>query len=182
MNSAGATVVQPDPHHRPATWTVQVDVAAGATLHWTPQPTVICTNADYHTTLQVRIAPDSTLLVRELLVLGRSNEPGGRCTTRLSVMIGDEPLLNHETMMDGTDQALSGPAGTGGHRIHGTALVAGKAACEVHEQAGHTGNVHWAVLPLDGPGWLALAVGPTATEVTAILDHLLSDQAHSSFR
>ncbi len=182
VDSAGATVVQPDPHHREATWTVRLDVAAGATLHWTPQPTVICADADYRSTLRATLAPDSTLLLRELLVLGRSNEAGGRCTTRLSVIVGDEPLLDHETVLDGTDPVLSGPAGSGGHRIHGTALLAGKGACEVTEQAGQTGNVCWAVLPLAGPGWLALAVGSSATAVAATLDHLLRAQAHISFR
>jgi urease accessory protein len=182
VDSAGATVVQPDPHHRRATWTVLLDIAAGATLRWTPQPTVICADADYHATLCATLADDSTLHLRELLVLGRSNEQGGRCATRLSITVGDEPLLDHETVLDGTDPVLSGPAGSGGHRIHGMALLAGREACEVKEQAGQTGNVQWAVLPLAGPGWLALAVGPSATAVTCTLDHLLRDQAHISFR
>jgi urease accessory protein len=172
VQSAAATVVQPDPQHQPALWTVHLTVGAGATLHWTPEPTVVCADADYHPSVQAVIEPTGTLLLRELVVLGRSGEPGGHYAGTLKIDVGDQPLLHQENLMDAADPVLSGPAGTAGHRVHGTLLVAGQGTAEVAEQAGKTKDVSWAVLPLDGPGWLALAIGPTVTEVQTVLDHI----------
>jgi hypothetical protein len=77
----------------------------------------------------------------------------------------------HENLLDGTDAALSGPAGSGGHRVQGTVLVAGRGVSRKAERAGS----NWAVLPLDGPGCLVLAVGALVTEVTSTLDKLCAE-------
>lgn len=172
VDSAGATVVQPGLAGEQADWTVRLDVAAGACLRWAPQPTVVCAGADFRTGLHATVDPDGTLFVREVLVLGRSGETGGRYTGGLSVMVGDEPLISHENLVDGADPELAGPAGSGGHRVHGTVLAAGRAVRPTDERAGRTGTVWWAVLPLDGPGRLVLAVGALVTEVAAVLDDL----------
>ena len=178
--SAGATVVQPGPHDETATWTVRLDVAAGACLSWAPQPTVVCADADFRAALHATIADDGALFVREVLVLGRSDETGGRHAGGVYVSVGGEPLLCHENLMDGADAALSGPAGSGGHRVHGMALAVGSAVRPVDERAGCTGAVSWAVLPLDGPGHLVLAVGARVTEVAAVLDHLAAQTVSST--
>jgi urease accessory protein len=180
VDSAGATVVQPDHDGRPADWTVRLDVAAGACLRWAPQPTVVCGGADFRTGLHATLHPDSTLVVREVVVLGRSDETGGRYAGGLSVTVGGEPLVCHENLLDGADPELSGPAGSGGYRVHGTVLVAGRAVRPADERAGRTGNVSWAVLPLDGPGCLVLAVGALVSEVTAVLDGYSMPAARNS--
>jgi urease accessory protein len=172
VDSAGATVVQPGLAGEPADWTVRLDLAAGACLRWAPQPTVVCGGADFRTSLHATLDPDSALLVREVLVLGRSGETGGRYTGGLSVVIGDQPLISHENLVDGADPELSGPAGSGGHRVHGTVLAAGRTVGPTDERAGRTATVSWAVLPLDGPGCLMLAAGDRVTEVAAVLDQL----------
>jgi urease accessory protein len=171
VESAGATVVQPGHDGQPADWTVRLDVAAGACLRWAPQPTVVCGGADFRTSLCATVDPDGALLVREVLVLGRSGETGGRYTGGLSVVVGDQPLISHENLVDGADPALSGPAGSGGHRVHGMVLAAGRAIPPTDERAGPS----WAVLPLDGPGCLVLAVGDRVTEVAALLDRLTAE-------
>jgi urease accessory protein len=150
VDSAGATVVQPG-HDG--------------------QPTVVCAGADFRTGLHATVDPSGALFVREVLVLGRSGETGGHYTGGLSVVVGDQPLISHENVMDGADPALSGPAGSGGHRVHGMVLVAGRGVPLTDERAGCS----WAVLPLDGPGCLVLAVGDRVTEVTAVLDRLTAE-------
>jgi urease accessory protein len=174
VQSAGATVVQPGPRGDPADWAVDLDVAAGASLRWAPQATVVCAGADFHGHVRATVDPDAFLLVRELLVLGRSGERGGRYRGGLAVTVGDTPLLAHENLVDGADGALSGPAGSGGHRVQGTVLLAGRGVRPTGERAGRTGAASWAVLPLDGPGCLVIAVGGLVTEVDAALDDALS--------
>ena len=168
IGSGGATVVQRGRAGQPADFAVRLDVAAGATVRWAPQPTVVCAGADFRTSLHATVHPDGLLRVSEITVLGRAGERGGRCAATLSVSVGDRPLLVHENLLDGTDPALSGPAGSGGHRVQGTVLVAGRGVKPPAERAWRDG-VPWAVLPLDGPGYLVMAVGDRVTDVTAAL-------------
>lgn len=172
VHSAGATVAQPGPTGEPARFTVTADLAAGASLRWEPRPTVVCDRADFHMALRVELPPDGFLLARELVVLGRSGEAGGRCAAGLAVTVGGRPLLRHETLLDGADPALSGPAGSGGHRVHGATVVAGRGVAEAAEREGVTDGVTWAVLPLDGPGALVLALGASAAAVESTMDGL----------
>jgi urease accessory protein len=170
VDSAGATVVQPGRDGSPADWAVHLDVAAGAAMRWAPQPTVVCAGADFRGSLRATVAEDGLLVVRETVVLGRSGETGGRYAGLLSVTVGGRPLVVHENLLDGADAALSGPAGSGGHRVQGSVLVCGRGVEPPSECAGRQGDVSWAVLPLDGPGYLVLAVGPLVTGVSAVLD------------
>ncbi|HEX9335954.1 MAG TPA: urease accessory protein UreD, partial [Pseudonocardiaceae bacterium] len=147
VDSVGATVVQPGHDDRPADFAIALDLAAGACLTWAPEPTVVCAGADFRTRLDATLDPDADLFLREVLVLGRSDEAGGRFTGGLSVTVGDEPLVCHENLLDGADPELSGPAGSGGHRVHGMVLAAGRHVRPVDERAGRTGCVSWAVLP-----------------------------------
>jgi urease accessory protein len=173
LSSAGASVVLPgsgDHSGQPARWRVELAAAAGAAVRWTPEPTVVCAGASYHGSVRARLHPDSTMILRELVVLGRSGEVGGRCRTELAVTIGDRPLVRHESVLDGADAELSGPAGTGGHRVLGTLLVAGRDTPPAAECAEIGAELSWAMLPLDGPGYLVLALGASVTTVAAALD------------
>jgi urease accessory protein len=175
VRSAGATVAQPGPSGEPARFTVTADLAAGASLRWVPRPTVVCDRADFRTALRADLPGDAFLLARELVVLGRSGEAGGRCAAELTVTVAGRPLLSHETLLDGADPVLSGPAGSGGHRVHGATVLAGRGVPEAAERDGVTGGVTWGVLPLDGPGVLVLALGASAAAVESMMDTLARD-------
>lgn len=176
--AAAATVAQPGPVAEPTRWRVAASVGAGATLRWRPQPTVVCAGADYRSSLRADLAAGASLVAREEVVLGRHGECGGAYRGELVVTVAGRPLVVHESLLDGADAELSGPAGTGGHRVLGTLLVAGPGflPTDLLAQSQRAAGVQlapgarWAVLPLDGPGHLVLALGDTATEVSAILD------------
>lgn len=167
VRSAAATVVQPGPSGEPASWLVSASVAEGATLDWRPEPTVVCADADYRSRLRVDLDPAARLVLRELVLLGRVGEPGGHYRGRLTVGVGGQALLDTETVLDGLDTALSGPAGSGGFRVFGSLLVAGPDLPEVVERADRTPELVSAVLPLEGPGYLILALGMTSALVSA---------------
>lgn len=172
--SAGATVAQPGPHGDPARWTVSARVGAGSELRWAPQPTVVAAGARYHCAFHGDVAPDAVLVVREEIVLGRHGEPGGEYRGTLAITVDGRPLIVHTTVLDGADPDLSGPAGSGGHRVLGSMLVATPAAPPADLPTARLvtdDDVQWSVLPLDGPGYLILALGDTATAVHAVLDH-----------
>jgi urease accessory protein len=166
--SAAATVALPGPHAEAAHWTVRATVAGA--LRWWPEPTVVCAGADYRARLSVDLTDGARLVLREQVVLGRAGEPGGRYRGRLTVRVAGVPLLDTETVLDGADDALSGPTGSAGFRVFGSVLVAGPDLPKLDETAHADADVRSAVLPLEGPGYLILALGRTAAVVDAALD------------
>jgi urease accessory protein len=164
--------VQPGPAGAaPARWTVTARVGPGGRLDWAPEPTVLADGADLAAALSVDVAAGAAVTVREVVVLGRHGQRGGRCASRLAVVVGGEPLLVHTTVLDGGDPALRGPAGTAGARAVGTLVLAG-AGVDVPAPAPASGEgpeVRWAWSALDGPGAVLLAVGAPGA-VAAVLD------------
>lgn len=168
VRSAAATVVQPGPTGEPACWTVRA--AVDGALAWRPEPTVVCADADYRAHLRFDLAEGARLVLREQIVLGRAGELGGRYRGRLTVSVGGEPLLDTETVLDGADAALSGPAGSAGFRVFGSVLTVGPDLPGFAEAAHHEPGVRGALLPLAGPGYLVIALGNTSALVDAALD------------
>jgi urease accessory protein len=174
VRSAGVTLVQPARTGAvagPAHWRVAAEVGAGARLDWAPEPTVVCDGGAMRSRLRVRLAADAAAVVRELVVLGRHGQRGGRYRGELVVDVAGEPLLAHTTELDGADGELSGPGGTAGARAVGTLLLAGGAAAgeRCGEPGGEVAGVRWAWTELAGPGRLLVAVGE-AGAVGAQLD------------
>jgi urease accessory protein len=174
LRSAASTIVQPAAVHPgevaagPAHWTVTATVGVGGLLDWAPEPTVVCTGAAIESRLHVRVAAGAGAVLREVAVLGRHGERGGRYRGEVLVEVDGEPLLAHTTVLDGQDDALAGPGGTAGARAVGTLVFAGAAAPAL-DAAGEEPGVRWASMPLPGPGRMLVAVGDPA-RVGAILD------------
>jgi urease accessory protein len=177
VHSAGATLVQPGAGTAAgsaARWSVTVRVGAGGALSWAPEPTVVSDGAALDATLRVELAAGAVATVREVVVLGRHGQRGGRYAGGLEVVVDGVPLLVHTTVLDGADAALSGPAGTAGARAVGTLVRAGSEDVP-GARAGETAGARWAWTPLDGPGGVLLAVG-TPSAVAAVLDAVGAEQ------
>lgn len=171
VHSAGATLVQPGAGAAagvPARWTVTARVGAGGRLDWAPEPTVVADGAALGSTLRVELAAGAAASVREVVVLGRYGQRGGRYAGGLEVLVDGVPLIAHTTLLDGADPALCGPAGTAGARAVGTLVHAGAVGGRPAD-AGETAEARWAWSPLDGPGAVLIAVG-TPAAVTTVLD------------
>jgi urease accessory protein len=170
VRSAAATVVQPGPGAE-ARW--GVSAAVGGTFYWTPEPTVVCDRAALSSVLRVDLAAGGCAVIRELVILGRYGQRGGRYTGTLSATVDGTPLLVHTTVLDDGDPGLAGPGGTSGARAVGSLLLAGTPASipgdPAGDRAGEDRGVRWAWMELEGPGVLLLAVGDPAP-VLAVLD------------
>lgn len=178
IRSAGATLVQPaGPGGSPtawARWDIDAGLGPSARLGWAPEPTVVCAGAALHSRLRVRVGAGGAAVLREIVVLGRHGERGGRYHGELSVDVDGTPLLRHTTVLDGADPVLCGPAGTAGARAVGTLVLSGTAAGTVSGSVRGTGageepGVRWAWSELAGPGRVLLAVGDPGP-VSALLE------------
>jgi urease accessory protein len=171
VRSAGATLVQPGAGATvPARWSVTARVGPCGRLDWAPEPTVVSDGAALGSSLRVELASGAAATVREVVVLGRHGQVGGRYAGRLEVVVDGVPLLAHTTVLDGADPVLCGPAGTAGARAVGALVCAGAEPADAPGAgSGETADVRWAQTSLEGPGTILLAVG-TPAAVVAVLD------------
>lgn len=178
VRSAGATLVQPAGPGGSlpawARWDIDARLGPSARLGWAPEPTVVCAGAALRSRLRVCVEAGAAAVLREIVVLGRHGERGGRYRGELSVDVAGTPLLRHTTVLDGADPVLCGPAGTAGARAVGTLVLAGAAAGTVSGNVGGAGageepGVRWAWSELAGPGRVLLAVGDPGP-VSALLE------------
>lgn len=156
---------------RGSTTTVTARVGAGADLDWAPEPLITTAGCRHRQTAQVELTASSRLRWQEMLVLGRHGEVTGSLLSELAVDLDGRPLLRHSLAAGPGTPGWDSPAVLGRARAVGLVLRAG-AGCAGAAPASGPG---WSVSPLDGPGVLALAVGPGALEVA---DALVEASAH----
>lgn len=166
VHSVAATVALPG-RGGFSTLLVSATVAAGGRLEWLPEPTVVADGAEHHARIEVDLAPDAELLLRDEVVLGRSGERGGRMRSAVHVTRDGRPVLRSELVLDGADPSVRGVALLAGGRAAGSLLdVAPR-----YLDAPAAGWVHpgCSAMPLTEPAVLVTAVGTTAPELRARL-------------
>jgi hypothetical protein len=131
---------------------VTVEVESGATAIVDLGPTVVAAGAEHTTSTRVRLAEGARLLLRELVVLGRTDEAPGHSTGRLDVTIGARPLIR---------ELLVRPAGVASAAVDdGRRASAAMVAVGFDPVAsGPTGSAPTASSPVSrtgGASWLAL--------------------------
>ena len=105
-------------------WDTEVHVAEGASLHWQPEPVILTERARHEAVTTVYAAAGADVLVDEMLVLGRVDEPPGALRSTLDVRVDGAPALL--TSIDTSIPGWSGPAGVDGAAVVGNRLRVGR--------------------------------------------------------
>jgi urease accessory protein len=177
VTTAAATIALRGPTPDPATYDVRLTVGEHASLHWLPEPLISTRGSTVHQTYRVELADTSQLLLREEQLLGRTAEPPGHLTTRLTVRRDGRPVLDQHTAYGAPAPAWDSPAVLGGHRATGQLLVVGP---ETNPPAapvllGDPAQGHCVLAPLaDSPALLATAVAATPAQLRHLLDEALA--------
>ncbi|MGC9494895.1 urease accessory protein UreD [Streptomyces sp. WG7] len=178
VTGAAATIALRGPTTAPATYDLRFRVGDHATLHWLPEPLISTRDSTLHQTFAVDLAPTSHLLMREEQLLGRSGEPPGHLTTRLTVRRGGRPLLDQHTAYGGPAPAWDGPAVLGSHHATGQLLLVDPkldTPREPHVIGDDPAEGHAVLTPLADPqALLATAVAPTPAQLRHLLDTALA--------
>jgi urease accessory protein len=106
----------------PSHWHAHIDLAAGAHLGWLGLPTVLTDAGQLTRSLTVRLAAESSATLRETLVLGRSEERGGRVTTETDAADAVGPILRDRLEVSGAEPV---PGVLGTDRIVDSILALG---------------------------------------------------------
>jgi len=129
-------------------------VADGGTLDWHLQPLVATGGCRHRQDVTVLLEGAGLVHWSEELVLGRCGETPGHLDLRLAVDLDGQALLRHQLSVGPDVAGWGGPAVVGEHRAVGLVLHAGRDVVASAPAAGPG----WAVLNLDGPAVLAVAV------------------------
>lgn len=92
LREVSATLVLPGPHALPSLMRCRVNVAAGASLVWIPEPIIAARGCDHTQHVEIELAADARLFYREELVLGRHGEAPGNLSSFISVRREGSPL------------------------------------------------------------------------------------------
>ena len=103
-----------------ATLSVQADLADGAILDADPGPLIVCAGSRFDVRVRLALGQGTAVRWRELIVLGRTGEPGGAATLRWDVTRMGRPLFRQSVDLSGDRRAL-----VAGRRVLASALLAG---------------------------------------------------------
>ncbi|SNT06769.1 Urease accessory protein UreH [Streptosporangium subroseum] len=157
VRSVASTLVLPGAAGGGSLMTVTARVGAGASLRFTPEPTVLAVGCLHRMVVRLTLAEDARVFWREEIVFGRYGERPGSCHSRFDATFAGGPLLRQEFVVG--EPAIDGsPAVYGDARCVGSTLMTGRAPEPVIGDG-------WAVLPLAGPGTLVSALGRDAVEL-----------------
>lgn len=184
VTTAAATIALRGSTADPATYDVRLAVGPHACLNWLPQPLISTRGSTLRQTFDVDLASTSRLLLREEQVLGRTAEPPGLLSTRLTVRRDGRAILDQHTVHGDPATAWNGPAVLGGHRATGQLLIVGPELDTGRKPLvlGDGPAEGYAVMaPLaDAPALLTTAVAPTPDRLRRLLDAALAHASDTS--
>ncbi len=169
LTTTAATLALPGRTGEPAAYDTRIRVGEGAVLHWLPEPLISAKGSDLRMTTRIELAPTARLVLREEQVLGRSGEPPGRLTTRLTVHRAGRPLYDQELRYGPGALGWDGGAVLGGHRAVGQLLLVDPEFAERPLPAEAPGPTA-AVIPLAGPAGVVSAVAGDALSLRGLLN------------
>ncbi|MCK9796327.1 urease accessory protein UreD [Pseudomonas sp. MAFF 302030] len=121
----------------PAYQTLELNVAAGATLEWLPQETIVFSAAQAELSTRIELQGDARLFYWDIVALGRpaSDERFdlGHFQSRLEIRRDGQLLWHERQRIIGGDGLLDSPIGLDGQPVFATLLVTGEIDPELLE-------------------------------------------------
>lgn len=122
----------------PAGQTLDLQVAAGATLEWLPQETIVFSAAQAELTTRIDLQGDARLFYWDIVALGRpaSGERFelGYFQAHLDIRRDGRPLWHERQRITGGDGLLDSPIGLDGQPVFATLLVTGEIDSQLLER------------------------------------------------
>jgi len=119
----------------PAYQTVELKVAAGATLEWLPQETIVFSAAQAEISTRIELEGDARLFYWDMVALGRmaSGErfERGHFQSHLDIRRDGQLLWHERQRIVGDDGLLDSPIGLDGNPVFATFLMTGEISAEL---------------------------------------------------
>lgn len=155
LSEVSATVLLPSHDRAVSRTTISVKVDPAGTLIWLPAPVIAAHRCDHIGRVQIDLAADARLLMREEFILGRHQEPSGRLRQRVRIRQDGRPLFSQDFEVGSA--AWTSPGVGSDYRAFGSVLVVDPGWKDIARRPlGLTGQT--AVLPLAGSAVLISAL------------------------
>jgi urease accessory protein len=122
----------------PAYQQLDLSVAAGATLEWLPQETIVFSAAQAELTTRINLTGDGRLFYWDVVALGRpaSDERFdlGHFQSHLDIRLDGQLIWHERQRIVGADGLLDSPIGMDGQPVFATLLVTGEIDSELLER------------------------------------------------
>lgn len=122
----------------PAYQRIELTVAAGATLEWLPQETIIFSSAQAELSTRIELQGDARLFYWDMIALGRqaSGErfERGHFQSHLDIRRDGQLLWHERQRVVGDDGLLDSPIGLDGQPVFATLLITGEIDSELLDQ------------------------------------------------
>lgn len=120
---------------RPASQQLNLSVAAGATLEWLPQETILYCGTQAELQTRIELQGDARLYYWDLVAAGRpaSGEvfASGHLQSRLELRRDGRLLWHERQRLSGSDPLLHSPIGLDGHSLFATFIASGEIDAEL---------------------------------------------------
>jgi urease accessory protein len=116
VRSVAASLALPGPGGAQSTLACDVQVAAGASLDWRPEPLIAVRGANHSAHAALELAEGAELFWRQDVVLGREDEETGSLRSRLRIRLAGRVVFDHEFALGPRYPGSLGPAGSAGYR------------------------------------------------------------------
>jgi urease accessory protein len=114
----------------PAAQQIDLRVAAGATLEWLPQETIVFSGAQAELHTRIDLQGDARLFYWDMVALGRPASAErfdlGSFQAHLDVQRDDKPIWHERQRILGADGLLDSPIGLAGQPVFATLLATGE--------------------------------------------------------
>ncbi|RBC02159.1 urease accessory protein UreD [Pseudomonas sp. MWU12-2115] len=128
----------------PAYQQLDLKIAAGATLEWLPQETIVYSAAQAELSTSIELEGDARLFYWDVVALGRpaSGERFdlGHFQAHLDIRRDGRLLWHERQRITGNDGLLDSPIGLDGHPVFATLLVTGEIDAELLERCRSLGH------------------------------------------
>lgn len=122
----------------PAYQQLELQVAAGATLEWLPQETIVYAGAQAELTTRINLEGDARLCYWDMVALGRpaagERFDAGHFQAHLDIRRDGQLLWHERQRIGGNDGLLDSPIGLAGQPVFATLLITGEIDADLLER------------------------------------------------
>lgn len=169
LSEVSSTLLLPGAHGSRSRMRIAVTVQRGATFTWLPEPLVAARGCDHLHEIDVDIAPDARMLMRDELVLGRHGEEPGRLSQRLRVSCEGRSVYRQRLELGRGAPGWRSPAVVGEHKCVGTVLAIAPGDA-VADRPAHLIADTAALLPLRRSGVVVSALADDTVRLRRLLE------------
>lgn len=170
LHEISATLLLPGARGGRSHMRITVRVDQGATFLWLPEPVIAARGCDHLHEIDITLAADARLFLREELLLGRHREQPGHLTQHVRVIRAGRSLFQQQLDLGPAAKGWRSSAVLGARKCIGSVLVVDPAwdtLTPCTRVLGHDA----ALLSLEGPGVLVSALADDTLGLRRQLDH-----------